>query len=115
VNVALSAWAANQAEQKTSTRILKLKEIVDSGLATVQTNIVAEMEKDVRAAMADGKLDETERKLLREKIADYARTTLSTEGVLAAQEVYSIADDKLNDWLANRIEGRVITDVSRPR
>jgi hypothetical protein len=111
VTIALDAWAANQSEQKAATRILKLKTVIEDGLATVEANIAAELTKDLRVAMADGVLSDDERKMLREKIAEYARKTLSTDGVAAAREVYSIADEHLDDWLANRVEGRVINFV----
>jgi len=108
INKAFDAWAGNQTEQQDAARILKLKAIVDDGLETVQSNVFAELEADVRAALADGKLDDEERAKLRTKISEYARTTLADKGIEAAKEVYDVADEKLDDWLANRVEGRVV-------
>lgn len=109
--MAIEAWASRQTEEASASRIRRLGGIVDDGLATVEQNIIGELKKDVRAALADGVIDEAERKELRAKIVTYSRKTLDTEGLNAAKEVYGLTEETIDDWLANRVEGRLFDAV----
>lgn len=107
VALAFEAWAQRQNEDKNATRIRQLATIVDDGLSTVERNIIGELKKDVRAAMADGRIDDNEREELRAKIVAYSRKTLDTKGLQAAKEVYHLTEETIDDWIANRVEGKV--------
>lgn len=105
--MAIEAWASRQKEEGTAARIRRLGGIVDDGLSTVERNVIGELKKDVRVALADGVIDEAERKELRAKIVTYSRKTLDTEGLNAAKEVYQLTEETIDDWIANRVEGKV--------
>jgi len=108
VQLFFQSWAESKTEEKQATRLKKLAKVVDDGFETVQRNIIAEADKDLRAALADGVLDEEERKALRAKMSAYSRKTLGDYGMDAAKEIYGIAEDAFDDWSANRLEGAVV-------
>lgn len=111
IRIYFESAAESQTEEKDAMRVLKFAKVIDDGFETVQRNIIAEADKDLRAALADGVLDADERSVLRATMADYSRKTLGEYGMKAVKDVYGIADEAFDDWAANRLEGSVIAQL----